>query len=982
MQTYHKYSLLFILCVNFGFAQSRLRVQDDANPIDAGEYSTPYQYLSPTPNSTYNTARSSIIMRVGSLIEEASLTEGTISAVGSKSGKISGQLILSSDLLTIIYKPHNPFLPDEKVEITINGIRTIDGKNVPSFAFAFLIEPGLPTPIIRAFENSVESSSKERNYSKSATANLPQIRTNIIKASAIGDGKIFLSAYGVINQSLKSDPAISSSIMIVNNDGTFHFSKDIGSNQGAGLTDFKMHSNGLMSYPKVLKNYPWTGGGEVIHMVMNRSFAVIDSFQMGNGYTAETHDFVLLPNGHALLMAYYLVPIDLSQIVPGSNPNPFIDGAVIQELDADKNVVFQWRTWDYVNPQNIPWNLVPGNTQQIINVFHLNSIKLDNDGNLLLGTPGMGMKVSRQTGKIVWIIGGMLNQFTFTNVAPQEALGDFGGHTFQRLANGNILVLDNSPFPWQTGYGTISSEVVEYKINEDTKIAELVWKYKPEINISGWHAGSAQRLSNGNTVICWGGPPAEGNVQIPIMTEVTSSGEKVFELFYEGSELESYRAFRFPLDDGVPTSEITKMGILALNTYEFKENGKTDPGIAIKINEMTGVGYTVMTVKNYSTAPSAPEFTGKAPLVFPRRVVVSNFGIASINADIRFDIQNWGVTDPTKTLIYYRKNENKGMFIPLETTYNFVTGKLTAKFDGFGEFILATPDFASLLLAPIPNDPKNGSSVNYKVPVQIAWSPMGFAKTYSLQISLDSNFTNVVIDEKSLNESKYTPAIVKSHTNYYWRVKTQNDAGDGPWCATQLFKTVDPFILIKKPNGGEQWNIGLEYSVEWNANIKENVNISLLKNQTVIKNITTTGNLFYLWEIPLTLMLADDYTIQIRSTTDSTLFDVSDRKFSIVNTVSSVNENENIPTTFSLSQNFPNPFNPGTRIEFALPVSSFTSIVVYNSLGQEVSPLVNEELSRGRYSVEWNAYNFPSGVYYCRMVSGSYSGIKKLILLK
>ena len=328
-------------------------------------------YLSPAPGSTFNPKASTIIIKCSSQIVLSSTEANLITVMGSESGRHTGKILLVDDNRTIIFKPDAHYLPDEMVEVFIHaGIKTTDGHSISSNNFSFYIEPKTDQLVNTIYHTDLKLQGTSKFSLEKNSVTLPKIRTSILNESAVGEGKIFLSAYGVINQTFQSNPAINSSVIIADNDGSIFYSKDIGSNKGAGLTEFKMHSNGLMSYPKVLKNYQWTGGAEVMHMVMDKSFAVIDSFQMGNGYTAETHDFQLLPNGHALLMAYYLVPIDLRQIVPGSHPNAFIDGAVIQELDADKNVVFQWRTWDYINTNVIPWNMVPGNTQQIINVFH------------------------------------------------------------------------------------------------------------------------------------------------------------------------------------------------------------------------------------------------------------------------------------------------------------------------------------------------------------------------------------------------------------------------------------------------------------------------------------------------------------------------------------------------------------------------------------------------------------------------------------
>jgi hypothetical protein len=94
-----------------------------------------------------------------------------------------------------------------------------------------------------------------------------------------------------------------------------------------------------------------------------------------------------------------------------------------------------------------------------------------------------------------------------------------------------------------------------------------------------------------------------------------------------------------------------------------------------------------------------------------------------------------------------------------------------------------------------------------------------------------------------------------------------------------------------------------------------------------------------------------------------------------------------IPKEFFLSQNYPNPFNPSTEIEFGLPKESFVSLKVYNVLGKEITTLVSEELSAGKFRIAWNADNIPSGIYLYRFVAASSNGSKfvktrKLVVIK
>ncbi len=88
------------------------------------------------------------------------------------------------------------------------------------------------------------------------------------------------------------------------------------------------------------------------------------------------------------------------------------------------------------------------------------------------------------------------------------------------------------------------------------------------------------------------------------------------------------------------------------------------------------------------------------------------------------------------------------------------------------------------------------------------------------------------------------------------------------------------------------------------------------------------------------------------------------------------------PNSFKLLQNFPNPFNPSTTIEFSMPKAAFVSLKIYNLLGQEVSTLVSQKLNAGMYTYQVKGENLTSSVYYYKLVAGDYVEVKKMILIK
>ena len=85
---------------------------------------------------------------------------------------------------------------------------------------------------------------------------------------------------------------------------------------------------------------------------------------------------------------------------------------------------------------------------------------------------------------------------------------------------------------------------------------------------------------------------------------------------------------------------------------------------------------------------------------------------------------------------------------------------------------------------------------------------------------------------------------------------------------------------------------------------------------------------------------------------------------------------------FQLSQNYPNPFNPSTTISFSLPRSAFTTLTIFNTMGQRVAALLSWDLGPGTHSTVWNAGTMASGVYYCRLQAGNLTETKKLLLMK
>jgi hypothetical protein len=755
-----------------------------------------------------------------------------------------------------------------------------------------------------------------------APANFTGVRTTIYDSSAIAPGSIFIASCG------KQGDKGPFFLQVMNNDGTvaaYQTAGNITPGDDFYPYDFKMLPNGLLLNAQYTGWFSYIDGGTVNDQILDENFNLVESVQMGNGYQAESHDFELLPNGHLLMLGYYTTLADVRSVLPSAYPRAEVSGAIIQELDGNRNVVWQWRAWDHFN-----WNEFadwgPQSTGSLIAGWHVNAVRQDPiDGNLLVATTGEEMKINRQTGDVLWRLGGAFNQFTFVGVSAPEALRQLAGHDFHRLANGNYILLNNG-----VADGSRTSQVHEYQLDEVNKVATHVWQYVPTNTIATWTRGNVQRLPNGNTFIGWGSSSAGQN---PDCTEVTTNGRKVFELSFTNALIDSYRAFRFPYPPSAEEVQAKIPGISDGNTYHFGETG-----VSLDVATRMGDVYNSITVAREPYAPLDPLFQGKAPRLLPARVSMSQSFIQSITGVISFDPASFGISDPNNTTVYYRTTPGQGLFVPLNTQYNYVTGQLQAELSdtGFGEYAFGLADIAEVAFAPLLVEPESLQStgfvtrvpalvqpgktymVNQQLPIALAWCPKGFAAGYALQVSTGADFSAPVVDEPYLAEARYTFSSAAPNTTYYWRVETFNDGGLSDR-ATNSFATVPPSIHVTAPNGGEIWQRGLPYFVQWDDNFLENVTISLYKAGTLAKVIATNvpGTVSYKWQTGLDLTPGNDYSLRISSATNAALYDVSHLPFSILDAPA--------VTPGSIVR------LPDGRVQFAITAPGATTVTVFGS---------------------------------------------------
>jgi hypothetical protein len=676
------------------------------------------------------------------------------------------------------------------------------------------------------------------------------------------------TAPGYVVGSVKSkNPQVGSYFMILENSGNPVFY-----NGGLG----ELTCNGLFTRKRDIPGQ----NKKVTHHLYDEDRNEVDVFQMGNGYLADPHDFQVLPNGHVLMFAYSSHTVDMSQLVEGGHPAANVTGAVIQELDVHKNVIFQWRSIDYIPVTDSYKNL----TGARIGYIHVNAVELDEtDGSLILSCRNTYdlIKISRVTGEVIWRLCGKQNDFTFINENEDNApLYIRGTHDARVHANGNITMFDNGAY--EDDLVRTYSRAVEYDLDEVNMTATMVWEYRNNPDFLALSGGDCIRLANGNTIINWGRAAKEGDA--PLMTEAGPNRELIYEIWPAQNKVEGrFVRLVLPLEDQCTT--VTHSELMEGGEYVFN-----DTGVTLKVNSLEGDVNNVASVKRAPFAPLYPEFGGKAPRVLPVRVKVDKSGINSMTADISFDAESFGFADrsgalgyadPHKLTVYHRPIPGQGLFTALRTNYNPGKKQLRATMAQFGEFIFCFPDLAEVPYAPLLIEPEDQSTVNQELEVSFFWTPRGFGRSYHLQVSKDPEFATLEFDESGLMETRYTLGAVDPDTTYYYRVSTTNDGGTGEW-STGSFATVPPMIEVTAPNGGEQWNRGLEFFIQWKDNIDEDVVLELYKGDTFVKTIRTVSSTgVYEWEVDLDLEPGCDYSIKVKSSVDETLFDTSDGTFAI-----------------------------------------------------------------------------------------------------
>ncbi len=508
------------------------------------------QYVSPLADAEYVSLGATIAVRYGPDLNKKNIEDLKFNVTGSQSGVHAGQVILADDHKTVIFKPEARFSPGETVNVTLNSLRMNWLTAYTPLAYSFTVAANQKPGGVGATPAPPPDSKPESAFPNFLTVpqDIPHF-TVMTAPKSSNDGDVFVAPF------YWTKSTIGSYLLILSPQGKLVYYQNMG--DALSAFDFKKQPNGLLTYFDQKR---------ATFFVMNSHYEVVNSYTAGNGYTTDLHDFQLLPNGDALLMAYDAETMDMSQIAPGGHKDAQVTGLIIQELDPSKNVIFEWRSWDHFKVTDTNQLL----TDPKIDPVHGNSLTLMNDGNLLLSSRNQSelTKINRQTGEVMWRFGGKANQFKIIGGQPFAFQ-----HDARQLPNGDITIFDNQGnAPTQAA----PSHAIEYRLDEKNLTATVVWSWTHNPPVFGTFMGNQERLPDGNIFLSWGAPSPAKGYQYVSMTELDSGGKPVFEMAFDQPYV-SYRAFMAPWE-GTPDTDPTlafKADQSGL-TLGYSWNGATD----------------------------------------------------------------------------------------------------------------------------------------------------------------------------------------------------------------------------------------------------------------------------------------------------------------------------------------------------------------------------------------------------------------------
>ncbi len=285
--------------------------------------------------------------------------------------------------------------------------------------------------------------------------------------------------------------------------------------------------------------------------------------------------------------------------------------------------------------------------------------------------------------------------------------------------------------------------------------------------------------------------------------------------------------------------------------------------------------------------------------------------------------------------------------------------------------------------APALVSPANGA-IGQPLSLALVWNRIQGATSYRAQVSTEATFTSgLIVDDPAVIDTTKALAGLAAGTKYFWRVNASSPGGISGYSNVFDFTTAASIpgavTLLSPDNGANASASGVSFS--WQAASGATKYWHELAVDPLFQFVVTDSTLTGTTKLVGGLVTNTTYYWRVRAGNAGGWGPFSEAR-SFVAIIVGVDDERGIPTQYGLAQNFPNPFNPSTTIEFALPRESHVTLDVYNTIGERVASLLNETRGAGYHTVAFDASSLPSGVYLYRISAQEYVSVRKMLLTK
>jgi Arylsulfotransferase (ASST)/Carbohydrate binding domain/Dockerin type I domain len=486
-----------------------------------------YLYLSPMPGAEYTPPKTRFVLVRFEQISPSAVTNlsSFIQVTGTSSGNHPGETKTATDGRTVIFKMSADFQTNETVSVALNPLLEIGtAGTVEPYEYQFTTSgptPGAAQAAVTPLPEPV-GFSKETEWDGPQAGPTPSPPENTATARILPNGVSVPSDFPQVVVSVNREPSPGYNFLHNPGQTGLPYTLKLDGNgypvwylRGGG-PNFRVQNNGMIT---------WS-----INVAHDQNFNYVKNYSAANGYGANWHDFRLLADGTALMLGDWSETVDMTRYFAGANPHAQVVERIIQEFTAAGELIFQWRAWDHYDIRDLQ---IVDPLAAYISFPHMKALTTDEDGHILVSCRHLNevTKINRDSGEIVWRLGGRHSDFTFVN-DPWN--GFSGQHDISALGDNHYMVFDNGNLR-----NPSASRAVEYQLDLTDMTATMVWQFRHSPDWFTDVMGNAQRLPDGHTLIDF----VQGNH--PRVVEVDSDGVQQYELDVT-PHAQIYRALKFP----------------------------------------------------------------------------------------------------------------------------------------------------------------------------------------------------------------------------------------------------------------------------------------------------------------------------------------------------------------------------------------------------------------------------------------------------